>query len=132
MVCYIYIYIYYVLPGLIMIVLFTKLICIDPTAPSKVVTPVASPTLTTSGLGLRISWTPPYSEYPITVYQIQYRSKTPTWSTASTSSTTYQVSNLTIGAWYDFRVRAISDAGEGPWSNVAQGTTYNGEWSKLM
>ena len=91
-----------------------------------------------SGAGsLTVTWNAPSSEggSAITAYDLRYvRSDAPSkadaewtvvedvWTTGS-GALSYELTGLTDGTPYDVQVGAVNDAGEGPWSATATGTT---------
>ena len=97
-----------------------------------VVTPkVGPPTLTKAAKSgrpaLTVTWTAPQSDYSIIKYQIQYRrSDATSWSTKDVTSTSTTLKNLTAGTSYQVQVRAISDIGAGPYSDMRTQITHRG------
>ena len=85
-------------------------------------------TVTSNKPSLSITWSAPSSNRPITSYKIQYRSGTSgSWMGTSTGNTRMvTLENLQLGTLYQVRVRAVSDLGDGPWSNIVSKTTFNG------
>ena len=84
---------------------------------------------------LRVNWTAPQSDVNISQYQVWYkRNGTTSWSNQVTETppTTTAIldlsSDLTAGTTYNVRVRAVSTAGHGDWSEVLTETTYNSEF----
>ena len=91
-----------------------------------------------SGAGsLTVTWNAPSTEggSAITAYDLRYvRSDAPSkadaewtvvedvWTTGS-GTLSYELTGLTDGTQYDVQVGAVNDAGEGPWSATATGTT---------
>ena len=74
--------------------------------------------------GINASWRAPNANgSPITAYQLQYKlSSAAGWTTASSTitGTNYTVTGLTIGATYDFRVRARNVGG---WSQYSDSSS---------
>ena len=50
-------------------------------------------------------------------------------STGNTRMVTLE--NLKLGTMYQVRVRAISDVGNGAWSNTVSRTTFNGNFIRM-
>lgn len=76
-----------------------------------------------------VSWTAPTSDggSAITGYQVEQRTGGGAWAPASTTSavgtsTSAEVRGLTVGASYDFRVRAVNSAGASVYSVTASAT----------
>ncbi len=76
-----------------------------------------------------VSWTPPVStgSAPITSYQIEQRIGSGAWVPSTTistvgTSTSADVSGLTVGTAYSFRVRAVSSVGASEFSASATAT----------
>ena len=90
-----------------------------PAAPAATLTP---------GSGrLTVAWDEPADAgYPITGYQVQYKlsSAADTAYTAVTvdpaTATSTVITGLTDGTSYDVRVRAVTAAGEGPWTTATE------------
>ena len=85
-------------------------------------------------VGLWVSWTPPQSDLNITSYKVQSRLyNTVKWKTATITVTvqltqrSHTLKNLAVGTEYSVRVRAVSDAGAGEWSEISVATTFNCE-----
>ena len=88
-----------------------------------------SPMLTSNQPSLRVTWSAPSSERPIQHYQVDYRVVTSgSWSTWSPNptSTSVTLTGLQRGTTYQVRVRAVSDVGNGDWSDAVSETTYDG------
>ena len=86
--------------------------------------------MTTNQPSLNVGWTAPQSDRTIQYYQVDYRvSGSTTWSRASPNptSTSTTLENLQLGTTYEVRVRAVSDIGNGTWSDTISETTVNGE-----
>ena len=78
---------------------------------------------------LQVTWSAPSSERPIQHYQLDYRVDTSgSWSTWSPNptSTSVTLTDLQRGTTYQVRVRAVSEVGNGTWSDTANQTTFNG------
>ena len=84
---------------------------------------------------LRVTWDSPKSDVAITRYEVQYRTGSQWMSAADVTGsplpTTTDLEGLQAGTLYSVQVRAVSDIGDGDWSNAAMQTTYSGEWSCL-
>ena len=79
---------------------------------------------------IQITWSPPQSDKPIAKYYLQYRKASASSWTAVTlgpSETSAVLSGLDRGTSYDVQMRAISIVGSGPFSDLQQVTTHNGE-----
>jgi hypothetical protein len=100
-------------------------------SPDKVDTPTVTRTVNSMMVGLDVSWQTPESSCTVSSYDIQYRLGSGNWSTRSTMTTSYQLSGLPYGSTYYIQVRAVSDAGNGWWSDEVQKTTYNGMRNNL-
>ena len=89
----------------------------------------------TGAPALRVTWDSPKSDVTITRYEVQYRTGSQWMSaadvTGSPPPTTTYLESLQAGTLYSVRVRAVSDVGDGDWSNTAMETTYNSKWSCL-
>ena len=80
---------------------------------------------------LTVEWSTPSSDRPIQHYQVDYRVGTSgSWSTWSPNPTFTSVTltGLQRGTIYQVRVRAVSDVGNGEWSELIGKTTYSGEF----
>ena len=84
---------------------------------------------------LMVTWTAPQTDVNISRYQVQYkRNETTAWSNQltetppKTTAILDVASDLTAGTAYNVRVRAVSAAGNGEWSEVHTETTYNSEF----
>ena len=73
-----------------------------------------------------MSWTVPQSDRPITKYQVQYRSGATSWITKDVTSTSTTLENLSAGTSYQVQVRAVSDFGTGPYSDMRTQITPRG------
>ena len=82
---------------------------------------------------LRVTWTTPQSDVPISQYQVEYRRSGTNWRAASpvspgsTTSTLLEV--LDAGTVYEVRIRAVSVIGNGLWSVVQPKTTHKSKLS---
>ena len=94
--------------------------------PSQVGPPVLTKAVSSGSPALRVTWTAPSSERPITKYQVQYGIDGASWLTKDVTSTSTTLQNLSAGTSYQVRVRAISDVGSGPYSEIRTTTTYRG------
>ena len=77
---------------------------------------------------LTVEWSTPSSDRTIQYYQVDYRVGTSgSWSTWSPNPTFTSVTltGLQSGTSYQVRVRAVSDVGNGEWSEVIGITTYS-------
>ena len=80
---------------------------------------------------LTVEWSTPSSDRTIQHYQVDYRVGTSgSWSrwSPNPTSTSVTLTGLQRGTTYQVRVRAMSDAGNGEWSEVIGITTYSGEF----
>ena len=74
-----------------------------------------------------MTWTAPQSDRLITKYQVQYRrSGATSWIKKDVTSTSTNLENLSAGTIYQAQVRALSDVGTGPYSDVRTQITYRG------
>ena len=87
-------------------------------------------------LALRVTWTTPQSDVPVSQYQVEYKKRSTDWRTAnlvSTDSTTSTLLEaLDAGTVYEVRIRAVSGIGNGTWSTVEPETTYNSEFCSVV
>ena len=86
-------------------------------------------TVTSNNPSLQVTWSAPSSDRPITSYKIGYRSGTSgSWMGRTLNGNTRMVTveNIQLGTLYQVRVRAVSDLGNGAWSDVVSKTTFNG------
>ena len=98
--------------------------------PGQVTTVTLTRTVTNNQPSLNVSWTVPQSDRTIQHYQVDYRvSGSTTWSTVSPNptSTSTTLENLQLGTTYEVRVRALSDIGNGTWSETSSAETYASE-----
>ena len=95
--------------------------------PSQVGRPVLTKAASSGKPALRVTWTAPSSDRPITKYQVRHkRSSSTSWSTKDVTSTSTTLENLSAGTSYQVTVRAVSDIGSGSYSDVRTITTYRG------
>ena len=98
--------------------------------------------VTSNQPSLHVTWSALSSDHTIQHYQVDYRVGTSsswnTWSPNPTS-TSVTLTGLQRGTTYQVRVRAVSDAGDGEWSDAVSDavseTTYDGMYrfnSKLL
>ena len=74
-----------------------------------------------------MTWNAPQSDRTITKYQVQYRrSGTTSWNTKDVTSTSTTLEYLSAGTSYQVQVRAVSDVGGGPYSDVRTQITPRG------
>ena len=86
-------------------------------------------TVTSNKPSLQVTWNAPSSDRTITSYKIQYRGGTSgSWMERTSTGNTRMVTieNLQLGTLYQVRVRAVSDLGDGAWSNTVSMTTFTG------
>ena len=80
---------------------------------------------------LRVTWTTPQSDVPISQYQVEYRRSGTNWRTANPvspgSTTSTLLEALDAGTVYEVRIRAVSVIGNGTWSRVESEVTYMSE-----
>ena len=87
-------------------------------------------TVTSNKPSLRVTWSAPLSDRSITIYKIQYRSETSgSWMERTSNGNTRMVNieSLQLGTLYQVRVKAVSDLGDGAWSNTVSRITFNGK-----
>ena len=94
--------------------------------PSQVGPPILIKTASSGKPALRVTWTAPSSECPITKYQVQYRRGNTSWITKDVTSTSITLESLSSGTIYQVQVRAVSDVGTGQYSPIRTITTYHG------
>ena len=95
--------------------------------PSQVGPPVLTKAASSGKPALRVTWTAPSSDRPITKYQVQYkRSSSTSWIPKDVTSTSTSLENLFAGTSYQVQVRAVSDVGAGKYSPIRIITTYQG------
>ena len=96
-------------------------------APQKVGPPVLTKAVRSGRPALTVTWTAPQSDRTITKYQVQYRrTGTTSWSTRGVPTRSITLENLSPGTSYQVQVRAVSDFGSGPFSDVRMLSTYRG------
>ena len=89
--------------------------------------PVLTKAVNSGRPALAVSWTVPQSDRPITKYQVQYRrTGTTSWSSRDVRARSVTLENLSPGASYQVQVRAVSDVGSGPFSDMGTLSTYRG------
>ena len=81
---------------------------------------------------LRVTWTALQNVKNLSEYRVEYRRNgTLSWEDNRVSAQPYTTSTplpaLLPGTEYNVRMRAVSAAGEGEWSEVLTETTHNGE-----
>ena len=105
---------------------------IPSTIPSQVQNVITSPGPAAGNIN--VSWDsinpPDDGGYPITSYTLQYRTSGPppgSWSTISVgpTPTNYIITGLANGTTYDIQVAAVNNLGQGPYSNITIGETFN-------
>ena len=96
--------------------------------PSQVGPPVLVKAASSGRPALRVTWTAPSSERTITKYRVQYRSGRTSWNTyiKDVTSPPTTLERLSAGTSYQVRVRAVSDVGAGPYSQISTKTTCRG------
>ena len=85
---------------------------------------VGQPTVSARNAGLYVQWTAPSAgDQPITHYDLQYRAGTSgDWTLVEDITlTSYTITGLTNGTSYQVQVRAVSEVGDGAWSDSATG-----------
>ena len=98
--------------------------------PAKVSGVSAVPGVGSERPTIRVTWSTPESDEPISKYHLQYRKATASsWNadTLAPSETSTVLSGLDRGTAYHVQVRAISVVGSGPFSDRQQVTTHNGK-----
>ena len=85
---------------------------------------------------LRVTWTALQNVTNLLKYQVDYRRNEELyWGnrvSAQPNSTSTLLPDLLPGTEYNVRVRAVSAAGEGEWSDVLTETTFNSEFNHLQ
>ena len=98
-----------------------------PVVPQKVGPPFLTKAVRSGRPALTLTWTAPQSERPIIKYQVQYRrTGIYSWSTRDVRARSVTVENLSPGTSYQVQVRAVSDVGSGPFSDVRILIAYRG------
>ena len=101
--------------------------------PQKVGPPVLIKAVRSGRPALTVTWTAPQSDRPITKYQVHYRrTGTTSWSTRDVRTRSVTLENLSLGTSYQVQVRAVSDIGGGPLSDVRTNLTIGGKSSNFM
>ena len=80
---------------------------------------------------LHVTWSA--SDLPIQHYQVDYRVDTSgSWSrwSSNPTSTSVELTGLQRGTTYQVKVRAVSDVGNGEWSDTVSETTYDGMFQR--
>ena len=85
---------------------------------------------------LRVTWTALQNVADLSYYCVQYRRSGESWDNTSTvsvqpNSTSTLLPALLPGTEYNVRMRAVSTAGKGEWSEVLTETTYDSEFIHL-
>ena len=74
-----------------------------------------------------MTWTAPRSDRPITKYHVQYRRiGTTSWIIKDVTSRNTTLENLIADTSYQVQVRAVSDVGTGPYSDMRTQITHQG------
>ena len=94
--------------------------------PSKVTGVSVLPMVTSNQPSLHVTWSAPSSDRTIQHYQVDYRVGTSGRWSPNPTSTSVTLTGLQRGTTYQVRVRAVSDVGNGEWSNKVSRTTYDG------
>ena len=78
---------------------------------------------------LDVSWDEPFSDRAILYYQVEYREIGMDWTIQSPNpNATYTtLTGLMPATPYEVRVRALSDHGNGNWSDTVNETTFDGQ-----
>ena len=104
-------------------------------APSRITDVTVSKAVREGKPILNVTWNAPQSDVNISQYQVWYKmNETTVWSNQVTERSPFTTaildltSALTAGTAYNVRVRAVSAAGNGEWSDVQTETTYNSEF----
>ena len=89
--------------------------------------PILTKAVSSGRPALRVTWTAPSSDHLITEYQVQYiMSGSISFRKKNVTSTSTTLENLSAATSYQVRVRAFSDIGSGPYSEIRNSTTYQG------
>ena len=100
-----------------------------PIVPQKVGPPVLTKAARSGRPALTVTWTAPQSDRPITKYQVQHRrTGTTSWSTRDVTTRSLTLESLSPGTSYQVQVRAVSDVGNGPISDIGTLLTYQGTY----
>ena len=80
---------------------------------------------------LDVSWDMPFSDRAILYYEVEYREIGQNWTDQIlTSAVTYTaLTDLKLVTTYEVRVRAVSDVGNGTWSDTVNETTCDGKFN---
>ena len=103
---------------------------VSVTAPSRVTDVSLTKTVENGTSALRVSWASPQSNVNISQYQVQYRSGTNSWNSATTilvspPATSTILIGLDAGTEYTVRVRAESYDRAGNWSVEQKERTFS-------
>ena len=102
---------------------------LNSVVPQKVGSPTLTKAASSGRPALTVRWTAPQSERIITKYQVQYRrTGTTSWSPKDVRPSIRSVTleSLSPGTSYQVQVRAVSDVGSGPLSDVRAISTFRG------
>ena len=100
-----------------------------PIVPLKVGPLVLTKAVRSGRPALTVTWPVSQSDRPITKYQVQYRrAGTTSWSTRDVRTRSVTLENLSPGTSYQVQVRAVSDVGNGPISDIGTLLTYQGTY----
>ena len=104
-------------------------ILISVAAPSRISRVYLTKTVRDQRPALRVNWTTPQSDIVISHYQVQYGLKTSRRMrfNVSLSANSVILTRLNAGTEYNVRVRAVSDVGDGMWSEEQSERTFNCE-----
>ena len=104
--------------------------------PPKVTGVTVSKAVKDGNPSLRVTWTALQNIADLTEYRVEYRRNGElNWDhrvSAQPYSTSTFLPALLPGTEYNVRVRAVSAAGEGEWSDVLTETTFNSEFNHLQ
>ena len=81
---------------------------------------------------LDVSWNEPSSDRAILYYQVEYREigmDDWTMQSPNTTATYTTLTGLKPATTYEVRVRAVSDVGNGAWSDTVSKTTCDGQFN---
>ena len=99
--------------------------------PSQVTGVSVSKAIHSGRPALRVTWTAPQSDVPISQYQVEYKKRSTDWRPASPvspgSTTSTLLEALDAGTVYEVHIRAVSAIGNGTWSRENLETTYKSE-----